>query len=268
VTTLRVVAYNVNSAAPGQAQAIGDVLAALEPDVVALTEADNAQSVAELARRVGWNHVWERGSGTRHIATLSRYPILTSRIYNRPPLTQAALATTLDVGGLVITIYNVHFLPFLLLPFELRRWQAAGRLLKVIGDRPAEPHLIVGDLNAIGPGDKVLQRQNPARMRRLMALQLFVVFRLAVPRLLRAGYVDCFRRLHPADHGFTWWTIRPTTRYDYILANPAMAAGLRQCRLGDDAPGVVAASDHFPLLADFDLNLVATRPMPSGSSHE
>ena len=115
----------------------------------------------------------------------------------RPPLTQAVLETALDLSGKTLTVYNVHLLPYLLLPFEIRRWQAVGALLAVIRARQPGPHLIVGDLNAIAPGDRVLQHKNPPRMRRLMAMQLGLIFRLAVPRLLTAGYIDCFRQLHP-----------------------------------------------------------------------
>jgi exonuclease III len=158
------------------------------------------------------------------------------------------------VGGEAITLYNVHFLPYLLLPFEIRRGQAAGRLLQVIREQPTRPHLILGDLNAIGPGDRVLQRNNPIRMRRVMALQFNLIFRLALPRLLRAGYVDCFRRLHPGEDGFTWMPGNRTTRYDYILADPVLSARLRACRVIDDVEAAHIASDHFPLLAEFELS--------------
>ncbi|MCB9009766.1 MAG: endonuclease/exonuclease/phosphatase family protein, partial [Ardenticatenaceae bacterium] len=123
--------------------------------------------------------------------------------------------------------------------------------LEIIGERPSTPHLIIGDLNAISPGDRVLQHKNPARMRRVMLLQLRLIFRLAIPRLLRAGYTDCFRHLHPHADGFTWWTINPTTRYDYIFADAQMLPRLQSCRVVNDHPAVRRASDHFPLVAFF-----------------
>lgn len=248
---LRVVTYNIYLGSPDRLEPIYRVLAAVNGDIIALTEADNPEVVAELARRLGLYHVWAQGSGSRHIATLSRYPILGWHIYNTPPLTQAALETTVDAPGAPLTLYNIHFLPFLLLPFEIRRWQAVGKLLEVIGRQNPGGHLIVGDLNAIAPGDRVLQDKNPPRMRRVMLLQLRQIFRLAVPRLLKAGYIDCFRALHPAEDGFTWYPGNPTTRYDYILADPTMASRLQQCWVVDNVPGLVEASDHMPLVADF-----------------
>jgi len=251
---LRVATYNLEFGGRGREGAITAVCRALNADILALTEADDPQVVAGLAEALQMEHVWERGSGERHIATLSRYPILESRIYNEPPLTQAVLMTRIAAPGGELTCYNVHFLPFLLLPFEMRRWQAVGALLRLIAASPPGPHLILGDINAIGPGDRVLQHRNPARMRRMMLLQLRLIFRLSIPRLLRAGYTDCFRALNPHKDGFTWWTINPTTRYDYIFADPQMSVRLRQCRVEQTHPAIAEASDHFPLLAEFIRN--------------
>ncbi len=276
MTILRVLAYNLYFGGTDRVDAIHAVLAHVNADVVALTEADDEQVVAALADRLELHHVWAKGSGARHIATLSRFPIVDWRVYNKPPLTQAVLETKIiphpppspppspDVSGEGggwgegegITFYNVHFLPYLLLPFEIRRWQAAGALLDVIRERPPGPHLILGDLNAIAPGERVLQRNNPPRMRRVMALQFNLIFRLAIPRLLRAGYVDCFRRQHPADDGFTWMPGNRTTRYDYILADARLAPALRACRVVDDVEEVNVASDHFPLVAEFELDRI------------
>jgi len=249
---LRILAYNLYYGGTDRLEAIQQVLAHARADVITLTEADDPEVVATLAERLALNHIWAEGSGDRHIATLSRLPILEWQIYNRPPLTQAVLETKLELSDRTVSVFNVHFLPYLLLPFEIRRWQAVGKLLEVIRARQPGPHLIVGDLNAIAPGDRVLQRRNPARMRRVMALQLGLIFRLALPRLLKAGYVDCFRRLHPEEDGFTWMPGNLTTRYDYILASPEVAPALQSCRVVDELEAVNVASDHLPLLAEFE----------------
>ena len=247
--------YNLEFGGREQVEAIQAVLAHMDADIVGLTEADDAAVVAKLAERLHYHHVWAEGSGDRHIALLSRCPILDWRIYNRQPLTQAVLQTTVQGPNGRLTFYTVHFLPYLLLPFELHRWLAVGKLIKLVRQQRPGPHLIIGDLNAIGPGDRVLQHLNPVRMQRTMRWQLGVVFRLAIPRLLRAGYVDCFRRLHPHDDGFTWYTREHrTTRYDYILADEEMIGRLRSCRVVDEIEAVSQASDHFPLLAEFDMS--------------
>lgn len=250
---LHILAYNLYLGGRDRLEAIHEVLAHVQADMVTLTEADDPEAVSTLARRLAMVHVWARGSGDRHIATLSRLPILEWHIYNEPPLTQAVLETRFELPAGPFTVYSVHLLPYLLLPFEIRRWQAVGKLLEVIRMRQPGPHVIVGDLNSIAPGDRVLQRNNPPQMRRVMAWQLGLIFRLAVPRLLRAGYVDCFRKLHPDEPGFTWMTGNLTTRYDYILADPTIAPALHACRVIDDIEAVKSASDHLPLLAEFQL---------------
>lgn len=251
----RCLAYNIGGGCAEKFDALYAVLAQAQPDLAALTEANDRAVIQNLAERLGLTCVWEQGSGTNHVATLSRYPIVESHIHRTPPLTQAALETKVETPVARISIYNIHFLPYLLLPFEIRRWQAVGQLLSIVRQRPPGPHLIVGDLNAIAPGDRVLQNRNPPRMRRVMALQLNVIFHFALNRLLRAGYADCFRQLHPRDDGFTWMPTNRTTRYDYILADPTLAPTLRACRVVDDVEAVSVASDHLPVLAEFELGV-------------
>jgi exonuclease III len=255
MTRVRCLTYNIDGGSADHLEPISAVLAHARPDLVALSEANDPDVVAALAERSGVEHVWARGSGDRHVALLSRFPIVEWRVHNTPPLTQAALEIVLELPGQTrLTIYNVHLLPYLLLPFEIRRWQAVGQLLEVIRARRPGPHLIVGDLNAIAPGDRVLQHRNPPRMRWVMALQANQIFRWAIPRLLEAGYVDCFRRLHPDEDGFTWMPGNRTTRYDYIFADAHAATDLRGCCVLDDVEAVTTASDHLPLLAEFDVN--------------
>ncbi len=262
---VRLVTYNLCMGSADRLDAIGRVLAQIAPDVAALTEADDPAVVAQLAGRLSLQHIWAHGSGDHHVALLSRFPIRAWSIYNRPPLTQAALEATLGLGGAgaALTVYTVHLLPYLLLPFEVRRLQAVRRLLAYAAAAPG-PRLILGDLNTIAPGDRVLQDRNPARMRRVQHLQADLVFHLAISQLLRAGYADCYRACHPACirhgpepdevDGFTWNTANPTSRYDYIFAEAGLAPRLRDCRVVDRLPDLAAASDHFPVVAEFDLD--------------
>jgi endonuclease/exonuclease/phosphatase family metal-dependent hydrolase len=81
------------------------------------------------------------------------------------------------------------------------------------------------------------------------------VERWTVTRMLEAGYVDCYRHLHPRAHGYTCATWMPAARIDYVFAEPAMAARLRRCEVvgGRGWPDreATVASDHHPLLAEF-----------------
>lgn len=71
--------------------------------------------------------------------------------------------------------------------------------------------------------------------------------------LRRAGYVDCFRALHPREPGFTWPSALPAGRIDYIFASPQLAGRLAASAVQPCGGGVSGAdaSDHLPVSAEF-----------------
>ena len=256
---MRILSYNLQLGGQEQLDAITTVLEAADADIVGLTEADDKAVVCELAQRLKMFHVWARGSGERHIATLSRFPILDWQIHNRKPLTQAALVTTLDYrpynGSTPLVIYNLHLRPYPLWHFELMRWLATLRLLQIIRRKMPHSHLIIGDFNTYGQGDidlpSLLDKTGP-QMKRQLRWQRFYFLKLVLPTLEIAGYRDCFRQLHPDELGLTY-TLQGTlvARPDYIMADAHMLTLLESCQVGYNLPRAKEASDHFPLLASF-----------------
>lgn len=71
--------------------------------------------------------------------------------------------------------------------------------------------------------------------------------------LSQAGYVDCFRALHPREPGFTWPSALPAGRIDFIFASPTMARRLVACAVETEGSGIPAeeVSDHLPISAEF-----------------
>lgn len=255
---MRVLTYNIEMGGRERFEQLYTVLAHAEADIISLTEADDREVVAELARALEMDHIWARGSGARHIATLSRTSIVEWQIVNKKPLTQAALVTVHDTrpfGNERFILYNVHLRPDPFWHYELMRTLATLALLRLTRLRQG-PHLIVGDLNTYAPGDPIdietLLRYTSAADRRKHALQRYRFLRLAVRLLHHAGYTDCYRHLHPDTSGYTFTRHRiPINRMDYIFAEPQMAGALRACALGHALPQAASASDHFPLWADF-----------------
>jgi endonuclease/exonuclease/phosphatase family metal-dependent hydrolase len=82
--------------------------------------------------------------------------------------------------------------------------------------------------------------------------------RAAVRSMLDAGYVDCLRQIHPRADSFTCPTYQPAVRIDYVFATTAMAALLVNCFVAAQSGALrelaMRASDHFPVVADFDLS--------------
>ena len=75
--------------------------------------------------------------------------------------------------------------------------------------------------------------------------------------LLRAGYVDSYRHMHPHDFGFTCPSAAPAGRIDFIFSNPQLAQRLETCDPVIDGDGVSGdtASDHLAVAATFSTTL-------------
>jgi endonuclease/exonuclease/phosphatase family metal-dependent hydrolase len=122
-------------------------------------------------------------------------------------------------------------------------WREAGVDPRLQQGIPTLPRL-VGPLTANIPVNPAIDR----------FLGRFIE-RWTVERMLRHGYVDAFRRMHPRAHGRTVATWAPAVRIDYIFATPDLAQRVIACEVVGDRrwpdPDVASASDHFPLVADF-----------------
>ena len=84
--------------------------------------------------------------------------------------------------------------------------------------------------------------------------------------LKNAGYIDCFRELNPTAKGFSCPSGAPAGRIDYIFASPELAQDLSLCYIPTEGNGTTgeAASDHLPVVAEFDLPVkksVSTEPV-------
>lgn len=252
---LTALTWNISFGSAENLPAFLTVLQAANADVMTLNEADDEAVVAELAAGLGMHHVWARGSGNRHVATLSRYPIIRSHCFNEKPLTQAALATTIaydDGTGKPLTVFNIHFRPDPYWHFELIRYLAANALLNAARSFAPGGHLLMGDFNTFGVGDDVdvptILQHMREQDRKILECQRYRFLRLSLPRLLRAGYSDCFRA-GSAENGYTFTRHgSAVSRMDYILADRPLRAKLRGCHV---LQGDLAVSDHLPLIAQF-----------------
>ena len=87
----------------------------------------------------------------------------------------------------------------------------------------------------------------------LDSMNAFYKPRGGIDLLLRAGYVDCFRHLHPDTPGFTWPAPLPSGRVDFIFTSPELAKMLYTANVVTEGEGAPAwkASDHLPVFAAF-----------------
>ncbi len=316
----RVISYNILIGGRRRVERLAGMLSARRPDIVGLVEAIDEEVVKSLAERLGMDYRFSgRGQSRMRLqaAVLSRLPIRSAQAYmteiiKRQPLFEVQIE---EPDGSLLTVFIIH-----LTPEFSRGWQANRKrrrevqeALRLMAPRQGTPHLLMGDFNAIAPGDRVrgsdfvryvtderLYRQlipsasnslsglGQVLPRRLQFLQpalriiprskplSFLLDRLDsvyAPRgglglLTRAGYVDCFRQLHPQESGFTWPSALPAGRIDYIFASPELAPRLSACETLREGDGVLGnlASDHLPVFAAFSKAACASEGAQSNPS--
>lgn len=265
---LRLLTYNILQGGVGREQEIFEVVNSCHADVIILQELSSSAFLQDLANKLALPHFFfapanrqllrfkgSIGFHRRNIGLLSRFPILTAHSYRRFPLRRTLLEATIEYApGQTLKLYGVHLLASLDLTAELWRGLEINALLRRSKVYQTECCLIAGDFNTIANGDHPLIGNFPLQLKTMIRLQGNRVYTLAIPKLLKNGWLDCYRQLHPTENGFTLPTPQPNTRLDYIFASPALAPALQNCEVVTAPPAVNSASDHYPVIADFQLN--------------
>jgi endonuclease/exonuclease/phosphatase family metal-dependent hydrolase len=242
---LRIVSYNIRFGGGRRITLLGATLASLEPDVVLLQEATNPVAMERLALETGLSHVLQQPGWS--VASLSKVP-MRSHAWHRPVKGRGFLEV--EPEGADVRLIDLHLPAGLSLRGERARLRHVDGLLQAIGGADDRTFLI-GDLNAVAPGDEPRVASMPFWLR--MLLRFDGGIRTDVMRRLdEAGWVDAYRRLHPKDAGFTLPPGAPAVRLDYLLVPPAALHRVLACEPADDAPLVARASDHLPLVVDLE----------------
>lgn len=331
---LRVATYNVLAGGGARWRHIGQVVSAMDPDVVAFQEIEDPAPLLALAERLGYRPLFGKAPRFRHQGLLTRLPVLRWRNRRDPrahPRNSLEVTVRLPEGSRwsEMRLHTVH----LTAAFQRRGRAEPERMreLAVVREQaafePRGPHLVLGDFNSVAPGERIRAADflgqmsewrragvleeygvlgpGPAlagvRRPRSRPAEISEVARAGVPRLpwlvhplidllprgdatdllvgaimprdavrsmVQAGYTDCLRRVHPRGDHFTCPTYRPAVRIDYLFANPELAPALLACdvfgRTGPLAEEARLASDHFPVLAQFDLGQGQGGASPDG----
>lgn len=121
-----------------------------------------------------------------------------------------------------------------------------------VADLAGTPLVVAGDMN-VCPTD--LDVYDPALF--AGSTHTSDEERARLGRILDAGLVDAYRRLHPEEVGFTWWDYRAGhfhkklgLRIDLALVSADLADRLERCGIDRDYRKGPKPSDHAPLLVD------------------
>lgn len=245
--TLRVATYNIRFGGAGRKASIAAVLTSIAPDVVVLQEATDPSTVAWIGREVGLAHVVAMPA--RSVAALSRQPIETTW----RELGRGREALEISLGRGLPRIFGIHLSAGLSQRGERRRHAEVARLLEQVqATGGPDRTMVVGDFNAISPGDGPLMNLLPMWIRILLRFDGGIRTEV-MASLTDAGFTDGYRLLHADDPGFTMPAVEPSVRLDYFMVGSAVRPFLVSCE--QQAKGVQSAlaSDHLAVVAEFDL---------------
>lgn len=250
---IRLISWNVNGLRACVGKGFEDIFRELDADFFCLQETKMQAGQLDLqfdGYHSFWNYADKKGySGTA--------------IYTRHEPLSVAYGIGIDEHdheGRVITLEMPQF--YLVTVYtpnsqdELRRldyrmqWERAFQdyLLRLNARKPV---VVCGDMNV---AHEEIDLKNPKTNRRNAGFT--DEEREAMTRLLDSGFVDTFRRLHPDEVTYSWWSYRFRARekntgwrIDYFLVSERLAPHVAEAKIHTQIMG----SDHCPVEVDLDL---------------
>lgn len=251
---MRLLTYNILKGGQERETQIIEVIRSVAPDVVVVQEVLEANHFRHIATALGMSPYLTQSQGhvPLRVGLLSRLPVLDFRTLGLWPVWPGCLQATIQLAnGHSLTVFGLHLAAYYPWFMELWRTYQLRTLLRYIQRTAPEWHVLAGDFNTIAPEDKASLMKAPLWVKAQAWFQLGYIPRWALGTLLDAGYVDCFRELHPKGDGFTLPSVDPQVRLDYVFAAPSLNEALRECRVITSPKTVTAASDHLPVLTEF-----------------
>jgi exodeoxyribonuclease-3 len=250
---MRIATYNVNGV-NGRLAVLLRWLGETEPDIVCLQElkAPEDRFPAQDIARLGYQSIWHGQKAWNGVAILAkgRLPVETRRGLPGDPEDLHSRYIEAEVGDIVIgCLYlpNGNPAPGPKFDYKLRWFERltkhASKLVK--SDKPT---ILVGDYNVM-PAD--IDVYKPERW---LGDALFrPETRAAFAKLVKLGWTDAIRHLHPNERVYTFWDYfrnayarNAGLRIDHFLLNPVIAPRLIAAGVDKHVRGWEKASDHAP----------------------
>jgi exodeoxyribonuclease-3 len=242
---LRILSYNICRGGRRTVDDLATTIADARPDLVVFQEATDPAVIERLAAGTGMA-AWASRPG-ESLAFMSRSAVR-HYAWHRPRFSRHSFLE-IDPGPGELRVFGVHLAALYAAWTERRRVFELRALLASIARHQHGFHVLTGDFNTLAPGDLLDFRKLPHRLRALVWLSGGRIRWRTIQLVLDAGYVDGYRKLHDGDPGFTFPTWAPHVRLDYLFVPAAFADRLEACEILM-TPASVAASDHFPFLAE------------------
>jgi exodeoxyribonuclease III len=251
---VKIATYNVNGV-NGRLPVLLRWLEESQPDIVCLQElkAPQEKFPDKAIRDLGFDAIWHGQKSWNGVAILSRVgPIEETRrgLPGEPGDTHSryieAAVNGILIGGLYLPNGNPKPGPkfdYKLRWFERLIDHASGLL------QSGKPVMLAGDFNVM-PTDLDVYKPERWLDDALFAPEA----RAAYFRLLKQGWTDALRTLHPDERIYTFWDYfrnayarNAGLRIDHLLLSPSLASRLTAAQVDANVRGWEKTSDHAPV---------------------
>jgi exodeoxyribonuclease III len=257
--TIKIATFNIN----GIRSRLPRLLEWLEretPDVVCLQELkapDAAFPESEIAA-LGYNAIWAGQISWNGVAILGRGvdPIEIRRSLPGEPRDSHSRYIEAAVHGVIVAclyLPNGNPQPGPKFDYKLEWFERLIRHASSLHES-GQPVVLAGDFNVV-PTD--FDIYNPKHWLKDALLQ--PESRACYERLLKQGWIDSLRHLHPDEQIFTFWDYfrdhwkrNAGLRIDHLLLNDVLAPRLRKAGVDSWVRGQAGASDHAPTWITLD----------------
>lgn len=251
---MKIATYNINSINK-RFTPLAAWLKKARPDVVCLQELkceDHQFPAAEL-RRLGYEAVWRGQRTWNGVAILARgaAPVLTAdRLPGDDGDSQSRYIEAAVQGVLVGCIYlpNGNPLPGSKFDYKQAWFERLIRRARKLKQANV-PVVLAGDLNVVPTEFDIYPKHSYGKDALLQPEP-----RASFKRLLRQGWTDAVRSLHPDDPKFSYWSYlrnrwprNAGLRIDALLLSPHCASQLIAADVDRWIRGLADASDHAPV---------------------
>ncbi len=156
----RILSYNILVGGKHRVDQLTKIISSAQPDIVGLVEANDPRIVEEIAQRLGMQYRMSESytqANKWQNALLSRLPIRETHLHIhsdilRKPILEACIE---EEDGRKLTVFIAH----LTAAFnearggDGQRQHEVQEILRIMASKRGTPHLLMGDFNAIAPGD-------------------------------------------------------------------------------------------------------------------
>ncbi len=245
-SSLRILSYNIRFGGKGRERLLSRVIESLDPHVVVFQEASDPRVIARLARDLDIAYWGARRKYS--LGFLSRLSLSEWRWHKGPRVKNAFL--DLRFGEPPLRLIGAHLSPHFSQWGERLRHHEVVSLLRLIrkDEEDGPPPALVGDFNTVASGEELRIDQMPLWMKMFIRISGGPTKPRALKTLQKAGYVDGYCTLYPGKEGYTFPTLSPHIRLDYVFLPSERIHALDECTVVKEPSDVLFASDHFPLL--------------------